>query len=230
MKKSRKTAVLVMLAVFYGFSQVLGLGMLQAVTTVQEAASEDSDFYANAPNYDAGYDDNLTIGGPADIWTAVAFTNDAPASAAVSDFSITFDIQEDLPNNATFTLNIWALGGPWNENSTRNDISAYQHIALGSVQGKVGLLPNGDNSITLYGSNLTLQYTDGQLANGIFWQDNDLAMKFPDGATAFSKDTPGGLGEIGYTTYTSVVPEPSTWAMLGATSVALLLLRRRHLA
>ena len=223
--KHKQTAVLLAILIG-GFSQLLGLSSnAQMVTTVQESALEDNDFQALYPNADEGLSSDLTIGGPADIWTAVEFEPlTLPAGAVVTSFSIVFDIQENLPN-VSFSLNIWALNGPWNESSTRNSISTYSHLALGSVTAKVGTLASdGDNSITFSGANLTAQYTDGQLANGIFWQDNDLASIFPNGATAYSNDT--SLGEIGYVTY--IIPEPSTWAAMAVGAVLLFVVLRRH--
>ena len=220
--KHKKAAVLLALL---GFSAVLGLGIAQAGTTT-EGASKDSYFSALDPNFDAGYSSNLTIGGPADIYSAFAFAAVNPAGTVVTDFELTFDIQETIPTNEPFTLNIWALGGSWDESSTRNSISSFSHIPLGSVSGKEGTLPNGDNSITFSGANLTSLYASGQVANGIFWQDNDLASLFPGGATAFSNNTP--FGEVGTTTYVSVVPEPSTWVLMALAICALVFIRQRN--
>jgi hypothetical protein len=73
-----------------GFSAVLGLSSSAQVvtTTVQQPVSMTNWFPAAYPNEENGYSNNLTIGGPADIWTAVEFDPATlPAGAVVTNFS-----------------------------------------------------------------------------------------------------------------------------------------------
>lgn len=208
-------------------SQLLALESAQGETTTQTVQT--NWFPAAAPASANFFSSQLPMFGPADI-LASAWVGDLnlPTGAVLTNDSLTFTLQAPV-NLVSFDLNIFQLtpGGDWGPTTTRNDLANQIRVPSGTV--RVTSLYNAAKDeyeiVFQDGALITLGNT-GRLADPFYWNAEDAAALFPQGAVAFSGRSPSNPPSN--TATFTVIPEPATYVWAAVGIAALGFLRRRR--